>query len=102
MTDLPELMTVKELQNYLHIGKDKAYELVKDKSFPSLRIGGRYYVLKSEFAEWLHKQGRSKWQERPCRGVCAAVCEASRSRRERIPCFSRAPVWGISGEICRA
>ena len=60
MSELPELMTVKELREYLHIGKDKAYELVKGKSFPSIRIGGRYYVLKPEFIEWLKKQGRSK------------------------------------------
>lgn len=58
MTQLPELMTVKELQNYLGIGKDKAYALVKSKSFPSVKIGGRYYVIKSDFVSWLAKQTR--------------------------------------------
>ncbi len=56
MTQLPELMTIKELQNYLGIGKDKAYKLAKSKSFPSAKIGGRYYVIKHDFVVWLEKQ----------------------------------------------
>ena len=56
MTQLPELMTIKELQSYLGIGKDKAYALVKSKSFPSTKIGGRYYVIKPYFISWLERQ----------------------------------------------
>lgn len=56
MTQLPELMSVKELQNYLGIGKDKAYELAKSKSFPSFIIGGRYYIIKPDLVSWLEKQ----------------------------------------------
>jgi len=56
MTQFPELMTVKELQSYLGIGKDKAYALVKSKSFPALKLGGRYYVIKPDFVIWLEKQ----------------------------------------------
>ena len=56
MTQLPELMTVKELQSYLGIGKDKAYALVRSKSFPALKIGGRYYIIKTDFVVWLGKQ----------------------------------------------
>ncbi len=58
MTQLPELMTIKELQSYLGIGKDKAYALVKSKSFPAVKIGGRYYVIKSDFIAWLGKQAK--------------------------------------------
>ena len=56
MTQLPELMTIKELQSYLGIGKDKAYALVKSKSFPALKLGGRYYVIQPDFVIWLEKQ----------------------------------------------
>ena len=56
MTQFPELMTVKELQSYLGIGKDKAYALVKSKSFPALKLGGRYYVIQPDFVIWLEKQ----------------------------------------------
>ena len=58
MAQLPELMTIKELQSYLGIGRDKAYALVKSKSFPAMKIGGRYYVIKPDFAVWLAKQTR--------------------------------------------
>lgn len=56
MTQLPELMTIKELQSYLGIGKEKAYALAKSKSFPALKIGGRYYLIKSDFVSWLERQ----------------------------------------------
>lgn len=56
MTQLPELMTIKELQSYLGIGKDKAYALVKSKSFPALKVGGRYFVIKPGFLVWLGRQ----------------------------------------------
>ena len=49
-------MTVKELQNHLGIGKDKAYALVKSKSFPVLKIGGSYFVIKPGFIASLGKQ----------------------------------------------
>lgn len=55
MLELPELMSVKELQQYLHIGKDKAYELIKSDGFPCFKLRGRYYILKREFAEWMGK-----------------------------------------------
>lgn len=61
MTHLPELMTIKELQNYLGIGKDKAYKLAKSKSFPALKIGGRYYLVKSDFVSWLERQIRKTY-----------------------------------------
>ena len=57
-TELPELMTVQELMNYFHCGKNKAYELIKQKNFPSIQWGGRYYILKAKFVEWLDKQTR--------------------------------------------
>lgn len=55
MLELPELMSVKELQQYLHIGKDKAYELIKSEDFPCFKLRGRYYILKGKFAEWLER-----------------------------------------------
>lgn len=53
MYELPELMSVKELQLYLHIGKEKAYELVKSEGFPSFKLRGRYYIVKQKLVRWL-------------------------------------------------
>lgn len=49
------LLTVKELQQLLNIGRDKAYSLMHAKTFPSMRIGGRYYVHEPALQEWLVK-----------------------------------------------
>lgn len=49
------LLTVKELQKNLNIGRDKAYSLMHAKSFPSIKIGGRYYVQELALQEWLLK-----------------------------------------------
>lgn len=48
-------MTVKELQEKLNIGRDKAYDLMHAKCFPSIKIGGRYYVQEVALQEWLTK-----------------------------------------------
>ena len=47
------IMSVKELSERLHIGRDKAYSLMKSKSFPSIKLGGRYIVTAKALNEWL-------------------------------------------------
>ena len=49
------VMTVEDVQKALYIGKDKAYRLFKQKSFPSFQIEGRYYVTVEDFGIWLGK-----------------------------------------------
>ena len=52
------ILTVSDVQKHMHIGNNKAYDLFKnDKSFPSFKIGGRYYVLQSQYLEWIQKMG---------------------------------------------
>lgn len=48
-----ELMTVKELQDYLGIGRAKAYELVNEPGFPVLRIGRSIRIPKDLLEEWI-------------------------------------------------
>lgn len=43
--NLSNLMTAKELQEYLHIGKNKAYDLIKHNDVPTVKIGNRTYVV---------------------------------------------------------
>lgn len=47
--------TVADIQKILHIGKDKAYRLFKQKSFPSFQFDGRYLVTRKDFELWLEK-----------------------------------------------
>lgn len=49
------LLTVKDLQKLLNIGRDKAYSLMHSKSFPSMRLGRSYYVQEQALQEWLVK-----------------------------------------------
>ena len=43
--NLSNLMTAKELQSYLKIGKNKAYQLINNHEVPTIRIGNRTYVV---------------------------------------------------------
>lgn len=49
------MLTVKDLQELLNIGRDKAYSLMHSKSFPSMRLGRKYYVQEQAIQEWLVK-----------------------------------------------
>lgn len=49
------LLTVNELRIKLNIGRDKAYALMHAAAFPSIKIGGRYYVLETELDKWLER-----------------------------------------------
>ncbi len=49
------MLTTKELQKTLHIGRDRAYALMRSNAFPSIRIGARYYVTEEALNEWLRR-----------------------------------------------
>ena len=55
---LPELMTINELREYLHIGICTAYEIVHKKDFPSLKVGKQWFIIKEKLPEWVEKQTR--------------------------------------------
>lgn len=48
-----KILKVKDIMNYMHIGKDKAYALMRSKSFPSTQIGKTYFVTQENFEKWL-------------------------------------------------
>lgn len=56
MEPLQELMTAKEVRDYLKCSNEKVYELMKSRGFPSFKIGRSYRVRKGDFAEWINKQ----------------------------------------------
>lgn len=49
------LITVREAQNLLGVGKNAIYSLLKQKGFPCLKIGNKYYVNYSKLKEWANK-----------------------------------------------
>jgi len=48
-----QLLTYKDLQAILHIGKNKAYELLKSSCFPTIKINNRMYVNRRALSKWL-------------------------------------------------
>lgn len=48
-----QVLQTKDLMNYLRIGKDRAYALMRSKSFPSIRIGKTYCVTMASLQAWL-------------------------------------------------
>lgn len=49
------MLTTKDLQQILKIGRDRAYALMRSKAFPSMKIGTRYYVTQEALDDWLRK-----------------------------------------------
>ena len=47
------LLTAKDLQYIFSIGKNRAYELMNSKAFPTLQIGGRKYVSRGALRKWV-------------------------------------------------
>lgn len=51
--DENRLLSVKEVQAYLGIGRDKARYLFGLEDFPSIKLGQKYLVFEKDLIEWL-------------------------------------------------
>lgn len=47
------LLTVSDLRQMLHLGRDRCYALMHNPAFPSIRIGNRYFVQSKALLKWL-------------------------------------------------
>lgn len=45
----------KDLEEYLNIGPYKAAALMKSAGFPSIRLGRKYFVMRSDLEDWIRK-----------------------------------------------
>ena len=54
--DLPLMLSVPEVAAVLGISRAGAYELVRGKGFPALKIGSRIVVPKEKFIGWIDRQ----------------------------------------------
>ncbi len=53
--DCPVMYTTKDLQVILKCGSRTIYNLVHSKTFPSIKIGRKYFVEKNALENWLNK-----------------------------------------------
>ena len=51
--DLPLMLSVPDLASVLGISRAGAYELVKEKGFPSLTIGSRILIPRDKLIAWI-------------------------------------------------
>ena len=54
--DLPLTLTAPEVSEVLGISRAAAYELVRSKGFPRMRIGTRILVPRDKFLQWIEEQ----------------------------------------------
>ena len=54
------VMSVQELARQMGISLPKAYELVKEPGFPTIRIGTRILIPTEGFRDWLRQKSTSE------------------------------------------
>ena len=54
--DLPLMLSVPEVGEVLGISRAGAYELVRSKGFPKVKIGNRIVVPKEKLIQWIEDQ----------------------------------------------
>ena len=54
------VLSVQELAQQMGISLPKAYELVKEPGFPTIRIGTRILIPTEGFRDWLRKKSATK------------------------------------------
>lgn len=52
---LPETLTVQEVQKILRLGRNAVYNLIHSNAFPVIRIGNLLRIPKEPFYEWISK-----------------------------------------------
>lgn len=62
--DLPDVLTIPQMAEFLQIGITKAYEMSHWRGFPAIRIGRTIRVPKKALLEWLEQQHRQEQEPR--------------------------------------
>ena len=58
--ELPLMLSVPQIADILGIGRTNAYELVKEKDFPSLKIGSRIVIPRDKLIQWIEEKVSEK------------------------------------------
>lgn len=56
-TQIPELLTAKEIAEILKISYPQALQFIKYSGIDYIRVGNKYRVVKSKFSDFLNKRG---------------------------------------------
>lgn len=58
--ELPMVLNVNEVSDYIGLGMSQAYELIKRVDFPAFKVGNRIFIPKSQFLSWIDNQTAEK------------------------------------------
>ncbi len=56
--DLPLMLSVPELAGVLGISRTRAYELAREKGFPTLKIGSRILIPRDKLIAWIDEKSQ--------------------------------------------
>ncbi len=54
--ELPSILTARDIVATGICGLNNAYQLLNRRGFPTIEFGGKKFVLKSAFIQWLEKE----------------------------------------------
>jgi excisionase family DNA binding protein len=60
MVKKDDIMTIKELANYLKIAEKSAYRFASEKKIPGFQIGNAWRFSKKEIDAWIEKESKTK------------------------------------------
>ncbi len=53
------LLSISEVMDLLHMGRDAVYRLIREEGLPSLKLGSRRKVVPSSLATWIKQREQS-------------------------------------------
>ncbi|WP_277593289.1 methylation-associated defense system helix-turn-helix domain-containing protein MAD1 [Pseudomonas chlororaphis] len=56
-----EIMTLKEVAEYLKLAEKTAYRLAAEGKIPGFKVGGSWRFKKEAIASWIDRQTGSRW-----------------------------------------
>ena len=61
--DLPDILDARQIASALRISRANAYNLLSSAEFPTLHIGKRKLVMKTDLIQWLKSHTNTKARE---------------------------------------
>lgn len=54
------MLKASDIQHHLGVSKNRAYDLIRLKSFPKIQIGHRYYIPEDAYLQWLEDYTKNR------------------------------------------
>ena len=58
--ELPMILNVQEVSDYIGLGMSQTYDLIRRIDFPAFKIGNRIFVPRDKFLDWIDNQSAEK------------------------------------------